>query len=145
MEDIRFRAKSLGGYWHYGYYVKIDGDNYIFTGDVEYEEYWDGEEETCTWDDEKIEIDIKTLGQYVGIKDIDGVKIYAGDRCAYEYKDFIIKDGGDTGHLEHDWLSNEGVVTWKDGAFRFELPNGLWIVLFQNRELKVIGTIHDKK
>ena len=93
------------------------------------------------------EIDFPNLvvEQYADIEDVNGMDIYEGDRCIYKYEDFIIKDGGGTGHLEQDWLPNEGVVTWKDGAFRFELPNGLWIVLFQNRELKVIGTIHDKK
>lgn len=73
----------------------------------------------------------ETVGQYTGIKDENGKKIFEGD--IVEGADFTVEDGG------------YGIVSFDDGAFEVSGNNiiGTFHENYWGKEFEVIGNIHD--
>jgi len=115
MHTIKFRGKSLStGEWVYGYYIQGANNKHFIAKSLNVD---------------VIEVDPKTVGQYIGIKDKDENEIYEGD-IVRGYSASFDFEGNDTGEIET-------VVVDDITDIRRVLRD------FQQSTLDIIGSIHD--
>lgn len=120
--EILFRGwNKKNKMWLYGYYIVNDGEHFIspgaFVTDLEsYEDYV---------------IDADTVGQYTGLKDAKGKRIFEGD---------IIESNG----CKHLILYNEGgarfIAAFKGSSYATCSINQQWI---NECEKVIIGNVHE--
>lgn len=130
MREIMFRGKMDDGEWVYGSFCmdareQFDGlcgvDGFIRLYDK------------TKYKMQTYEVDRETVGQYTGLKDKYGKRIFEGD---------IVLG------LFHYELAAKGVVTFRDGAFGLRWNRGKVrefsaFTSICNVDYKVIGNIHD--
>ena len=120
MREILFRGKHHDGEW-------VEGN--LFIPDKE-----DTPTQICIGTNVvrvSYEIIPETVGQYTGLTDKNGKKIFEGD--IVEGADFTVEDGG------------YGVVSFDEGAFEVNGNNicGTFHENYWGKEFEVIGNIHD--
>ena len=124
MREILFRGIDEGtNKWVYGYYYESQKPS-DFGGE---RRYYIFDSKTIS----KYNVLPETVGQYTGLTDKNGNKIFEGD--IIEGADFTIEDGG------------YGLVCFEDGAFEVNGNNiiGTFHENYWGREFEVIGNIHD--
>ena len=133
MREILFRGKQLDrGEWVEGWYEMYPFGKWpVKTSIIPSEEAKDGHYE-------HVQVDPSTVGQYTGLKDKDGKRIFEGDIIQYYERQL---DGKDTPVCD--------VVAYTEGGFAVKsyfLNNWLWDSVHGNiqlRDVEVIGNIHD--
>lgn len=133
MREILFRGKRTDGKgWLYGYYSFNPTTNI----------HWIRTPRTTYWDEDMV--DPSTVGQYTGLKDKDGKRIFEGDILRIAK----ISDGlGSYYHPPLDYPVNV-VVKWDLCAWMWEtLCEDKRYISFPNAwchyECEIIGNIHD--
>lgn len=123
MRDILFRGKILGlTDWSYGYYAK-SGENHFILLDTDNEDNYSI-------------VDPETVGQYTGLKDKNGKRIFEGDIVQWEDENF----NNYTSVVE--WCGEKWNYPAFDLAKHDYECNGLQYV-HEDCIIEVIGTIYD--
>ena len=139
MREIEFRGKySHNGEWVFGSLLEING-NYHIVSETDMDE--DGhhirqDSDRPTW------VNPDTIGQFTGLLDKNGKKIYEGDIVRHPYIDPIFRDLVEAG----DGVTSE--VVFHDGAFVIKYDEDDFIYLdgfTRHGHVEVVGNIHEKK
>jgi uncharacterized phage protein (TIGR01671 family) len=119
MREILFRGKTQGGEWAYGIPVVLGGRTYILS-DFRY---------GGAYIDKKVIGE--TVGQFTGLKDRHGKKIFEGDIVRFSHPAY---DEDIVGFI--DWEDNEcGFVIRSNGGYA--------IIAYIGEFYEIIGNAHD--
>ena len=139
MREILFRGKTLDdGEWIYGYFVQQYGSNEIYLPESDEAGF------------ERHHIDPKTVGQYTGLTDINGKRIYEGDIVTLNLckKDISIVMFGEYKdcNTEYDDVYLGFYIKFDDLAVKryCETDGNIMFPLVNlNKKYEIIGNIYD--
>lgn len=125
MREILFRGKDIHGIWHIGLLAHIGNAWYI-----------SNEAGNAT----AYEVIPDTIGQFTGLFDKNGVRIFEGDIIQYDAKKYIVKFG--EGSFGTVYIDSKTVVAFSDYA------NGVSYIDYEKGvetlyDVKVIGNLYD--
>ena len=141
MRKIKFRAKASVNDMH----LNIKMGNWVFGS---YLESGCNAPSIILENGEPIEVDQTTLGQFIGIEDINGLEIYEGD--IFETEVCLCPDGISADHENFHWITvdckiefDNGCFFGRWGIFNYESASGKWTFnkkgkIDLNRRIKII-------
>lgn len=118
MREILFRGKAIDGNWYYGVPLIFTEDYVCMIAPHAYNK----------------KVEANTIGQFTGLTDKNGTKIFEGDIVTRDY--YLEKDKTKNSIIEYgEWNCSccNGVFGWVSDGF----------VDFRDEDVIVIGNIHD--
>ena len=137
MRKLNFRGISDKGVFIYGGFSYLEGleDTYICRFGVTSPDMDTGHQDNYI---EPVPVDFKTVGQYTGLKDKNGVEIYEGDILDTSNDG---KDGADTWEFG-EYLQKR--VSWCEEYHRWVgLPEKSTFSVYGVNYMEIIGNIHE--
>ena len=132
MREILFRGKSIHGEWICGYLnqhrgnIRYDCDCEPIADGGYYINDWQAKIDTGMYGQD-YKVDPDTVGQFTGLTDRNGVKIFEGD---------IVNYNGETGYIGFDEENAEFLIFFSKWTAGFDS-------IYCDRNAEVIGNIHD--
>ena len=128
MREILFRGKAIDGNWYYGVPLIFTEDYVCMTAPHTYNK----------------KVEANTIGQYTGLTDKNGTKIFEGDIVKADDYIFVVKFGKCGGVANAE---NYGYMGFYLQAFsestRLSAKYGLRDDICYFTDIEVIGNIHD--
>ena len=97
-KEILFRGKTINGNWVYGDLIQIGGGTLIYHGSKQTVEEISQEDSPCAvgfYPNEIAPVITETVGQFTGLTDKNGVKVFEGDIIESDGTIFKLRDFDD--------------------------------------------------
>ena len=136
MREILFRGKRVdNGEWVYGFYVPVNYAKPLIVTGADIDDYSEIEF------DDYYHVNDTTVGQYTGLTDKNGKKIFEGDICNISIPRI---DGGFNRH-------NNCLCSYEGGMYKFNSYSDIYFCMGNgygypdtcHQNIEVIGNIHD--
>lgn len=153
MREIIFRGKRTdNGKFIEGDLIKLDNHTLIATKDMWASNLHDNYSTTKTLELEVLPVVAKSVGQFTGLTDKNGTKIFEGDIVRILYTDWASKSNDDPRTLAQYLvdISKIGVVEFNDNAWELKMYSKKYDDYFHSSishgihgRIEVIGNIHE--